>query len=204
MSDVPPPPGDPNRPGDGGQPYPSYPSYPSSSQAPGGPQAGGYGPPPTPEKPQSITYAVYLMLAGAALSLIGLITGLATMSDLKDTIRDSLQNSNPGFTENDLDTAFSIAVTSVVVLGIIGILLWLWMAWKNGQGRGWARVVATVFGGLNILFFLIGLTGAQQTTTSADIINLVSVVIAVIVLVLLWRKESSAYYEGVKASQKMY
>jgi hypothetical protein len=38
-----------------------------------------------------------------------------------------------------------------IVVGIVAVLIWLWIAWKNRAGRNWARVVATVFFGLSCL-----------------------------------------------------
>lgn len=192
----PPPPQDPNGP-EQSSPYPSFPSYPE-----GGMPASGQQAPPPPEKPQSVTYAVYLMIAGSVLSLIGLIVGFATLD--KAGIRDALESSGTSVTQDQVDTAYSVTITAVIVIGIIGILLWLWMAWKNGQGRSWARIVATVLAALNIIFFLMSLTGVQQTTSASLIARIISVLIAIAVLVLLWRGESTRYYEGVKASQKLY
>jgi nitrogen fixation-related uncharacterized protein len=40
-------------------------------------------------------------------------------------------------------------------------------------------------------------------TTLNLIVSLVSLALAVAILVLLWRKESSAYYDAVKAQQRV-
>jgi hypothetical protein len=76
------------------------------------------------------------------------------------------------------------------------------MAWKNGQGRSWARVVATVLGAFNVLGTLGSFTqpGATGVTVTISIVNMV---LAIVILVLLWRKESSSYYAAVTESQKL-
>jgi hypothetical protein len=68
------------------------------------------------------------------------------------------------------------------------------MAVKNGQGRSWARVVATVLGALNILFTLFGLVG--ETATSLTVVmSLISLALAGVILFLLFRPESSRFYD---------
>jgi hypothetical protein len=42
-----------------------------------------------------------------------------------------------------------------------------------------------------------------QLTTLNLLVSLVSVVLAIAIVVLLWRKESSAYYDAVKARQRV-
>jgi hypothetical protein len=37
------------------------------------------------------------------------------------------------------------------VFGLVVIALWLWMAWANGRGRNWARILSTVLFGLATL-----------------------------------------------------
>jgi hypothetical protein len=38
-----------------------------------------------------------------------------------------------------------------IVLSLVAIALWLWMARANGQGRNWARILSTVLFGLATL-----------------------------------------------------
>ena len=68
------------------------------------------------------------------------------------------------------------------------------MAVKNGQGRSWARVVATVLGGLNIVFTLLNLAGGTATTLTV-VSGLVSLVLAGVILYLLYRPESTRFYD---------
>jgi hypothetical protein len=68
------------------------------------------------------------------------------------------------------------------------------MAVKNGQGRSWARVVATVLGALSILFNLFGLAGGGATAASL-VFSLVSLALAAAILFLLYRPESTRFYD---------
>jgi hypothetical protein len=76
------------------------------------------------------------------------------------------------------------------------------MASANGKGRSWARIVATVLGALSVLSLLSSVAQGQLTTLNL-IVSLVSLALAIAILVLLWRKESSAYYDAVKAQQRV-
>jgi hypothetical protein len=149
-----------------------------------------YAPPPDIEQPSSIRLAVRLMLVGAALSAIGV---LLTFTQT-DAIREAVEESDDSLTESQIDTAVSVGVAFAVVTGLIGVGLWVWMSVANGQGKSWARVVATVLGGLNVLGTLFSLVGAGSTALSVAL-GIVGVVLAAVILVLLYRPDASRYYE---------
>ena len=70
------------------------------------------------------------------------------------------------------------------------------MAAANGAGKSWARVVATVLGGLGVLSAIFTITTGTGLTVA---MQLVSLVLAVTILVLLWRPASSAYFQARSA-----
>jgi len=191
-SDMPPtPPG----PEDGQQPTPSYPSYPAYS----GPGDPGPAYPVTPgqavadaPQPPSIVRAVMLMRAGAVLSIVNVLVGLATLGSLKDNIRKQLTD-NGNYTQSNFDTAYHVTIISLVVAGLLGVALWLWMAHTNGNGRKWARVVATALGALSILSFVLVL-GQGQASTLSVVLSALTALLAISILVLLWRRESTEFY----------
>lgn len=191
-SDIPPPP---PGPGDGQQPTPSYPSYPASSGSgepvpayPGTPgQAAANAP-----QPPSIVRAVMLMRAGAVLSIVSLVAGMATSGSLKDNIKKQLED-NGNYTQSNFDTAYNATIATVVVAGVLGVVLWLWMAHTNGKGRKWARVVATALGALSILSFVLVL-GQGQAPALSLVLSAVTALLAIVILVLLWRRESTEFY----------
>ena len=171
----------------------AYPTYPASS-APGS----QWGDPTTaaPEQPSSIRTAVRLMWAGAALSVLSLLVSLLALDSMESRVRRRLTASDTGLTSDDVDGLLGVIVAFAVITALIGVLLWLWMAWKNGQGRSWARVVATVLGGLNLLSSMFAM--ASQPGTLELLLTLANVALAVVILVLLWSKPSSAFYDAVK------
>lgn len=142
------------------------------------------------EQPSTILTAVRLMYLGAVLSLLGV---LLTFTQT-DAIRDAVEDSDSSLTASEVDDLVNITVASAIVAGLIGVGLWVWMAVKNGQGRSWARVVATVLGGLNIVFTLINLAGGTATPLTV-VSGLVSLVLAGVILYLLYRPESTRFYD---------
>ncbi len=198
-------PPEPNQPFGAGQPpYPgAEPPAAAYGAYPTGPAGAPRQAPPAPSQPPSIALAVKLMWVGAALSILSLLYSFTTMGDLKDDLQVELVKNDPDVTQSVIDAVYAVSIAFAVVFGLLGAILWVWMAWKNGQGRSWARILATVFGGLNLLGLLY-----TAGTGSADTLSVVSAVISallgVIVLVLLWRKESSQFYAASAASRRMY
>jgi hypothetical protein len=144
------------------------------------------------ERPEPIRVAVTLMYIGAGLAGLSIVLVLLLMGSLRDQVRDN----NPTFSDSRVDTAVTYGVTIVVVSALIGVALWLWMAHENGAGKLWARTVATVLGVLNIVLTLIRM-GAN--TTGVNILGLVYIALAVAILVLLYRPDSTAYYRAKSA-----
>jgi hypothetical protein len=135
----------------------------------------------------SIVAAVKLMYVGAGLSLLGMLYGLAT----RDEIRDRLAEGDPDMTSSELDRAVNVQTGVTVVVGLSAVGLWLWMAQTNGRGLVWARKVATVLFGLNLIVIVYVLT---QTSGFGVVVNIVSIALAGSILWLLYRKDSNAYY----------
>jgi hypothetical protein len=170
------------------QPGP-YPSYPESA---------GIGPMPSqPPQPPSIRTAVRLMRAGAALSALSLVLTLVTFSSIKSHVRDQLLRNDSTLSTSDVDAAYHVFVASAIIGYLLAIALWLWMAWKNGQGRSWARVVATALGVLNLLSSLLTIASGNALAIS-EVLTVVNLVLAVVILVLLWRRESSDFYAATR------
>lgn len=183
MSEAQPPAGDPEPP-------------PGSSGPWGDPaQQNQWAPPPyqptTPmEQPSTIRTAVRLMWVGAAISAIGIIVAFTQTDELREQIREA----DSSLTADEVDTAVAVGLTFIGVIGVISVGLWLWMAATNGQGKAWARTVATVFGGLNVLFTAFGFFGDQLTPLNV-VFSIIGIALAVAILVLLYRPESNAYYD---------
>jgi len=158
---------------------------------------GGQEPVTSPQgpAPQPVTMAVRLMYAGAALSALEIIIGLTTIGSLKSAIRSQY----PQYSSSQIHAAEVAGVAVAVVIGAIAIGLWLWMAWANGRGKNWARIIATVLFAFNTIDLL---------TLLARPHSAISLVLALLVwlaglgaMFFLWQRESSAYFRAMSGRQ---
>jgi hypothetical protein len=164
-----------------------YQPYPSSGQPPE--------PAERPQPPASVLIAVRFMYAGAIVSAISLVITLATLGNL----RSALHQRNPKLTASQLHTAETAAVAFAVIIGIIGIALWLWLARMSRAGRNWARIIGTVLFALYTLsLFPSLLTGAAAGT----LFSIVPWVIGLGAVVFLWRRESTEYFNASRFQQE--
>ncbi len=161
-----------------------YENYPSAA---GGNQMPEPAPPSAP--PTSVQTAVRLMYAGAVISAISFILGLATISSFKHSLRTKY----PTYTTQHINHLVTAEVAIVVIAGIIGVGLWLWMARMNAKGRNWARITGTVFFGLNTLD-LLGVFARSASAISA-VFGIVIWLVGLAAVIMLWRRDSSAYFK---------
>ncbi len=163
-----------------------YQPYPSSGPAPE---------PVRPEPPASVVMAVRLMYAGAVVSALSLIVGLATLGSL----RTSLRNANPKLTASQLHTLETGFVVALVVFGLIGIGLWVLMALMNKAGKSWARIVASVLFALDTLLLLVGF--ARGGTSAGSLVGILTWLIGLGAIIFLWRRDSSEYFTAMSSPQ---
>ena len=161
-----------------------YQPYPSAGQAP---EPARRAPPP------SVVMAVRLMYAGAVVSAVSLVVGLATVGSL----RTALHKSQPSLTPTQLHDLQTVVVVGSVAVGLISIGLWVWMALMNKAGKSWARIVATVLFGLDTLFLLLGL--ARAGAAASSLVSILTWLIGLGAVILLWRKDSSEYFTAQSA-----
>lgn len=162
-----------------------YQPYPSSGQQP---------PDETqrPPIPNSVQTAVKFMYAGAALSAIELIVGLATIGSLKRAIQQAGQRAGKHYTPTQVHQLEVTSVVFAVIVGVIAIGLWIWMARANQAGHSYARITGTVFFGLSTLFLFLSL--ARPHVGVGLIFNLLVWLAGLGAVILLWRKESGPYF----------
>jgi uncharacterized protein (DUF486 family) len=160
-----------------------------------------------PPAPAPVLNAVKLMYAAAAVSTVTLIISVTLIGDAKAALRTA----NPSLTAaqvRDLNGLITLAIVS----GLVVIALWLWMARANGQGRNWARILATVLFGLATLELIrqypsdqlghLVLGGQVQpvihygsgVTMPALIVPALTWLAGLAAVWLLWRPASSAFF----------
>ncbi len=175
---------------------PPYASAPPPDQGPGSPYATAG----TTTQPQSINQAVMLMRVGAVLSVLSLIAALATIGSIKDMVRQAGVDSGTPMSESTVNTAATAGLVAAVIFGLLGAGLWLWMASANGKGKKWARIVATVFFVVSVLSIVSNLAQGKTPALSL-ILGLVSLVLGAYIIFLLYKKESTAFYDGMAAAR---
>jgi hypothetical protein len=161
---------------------------------PGGSESQTPEPSTRPPIPQSVTRAVQVMYVGAAASLIGIIVDMTTLSSTKAQIikRD------PTWTTTQVNNAEHAAIGIFIIGGLIGAALWVWMAQANKAGKSWARIVSTVLFAIETISVLAG-AAAVASGGAARIYGIVVWLIGLAAVILLWQRQSTAYFKSSSA-----
>lgn len=139
--------------------------------------------------PQSILTAVKLMYAGAAISAISLVISLTDTGGLKSAIKKA----KPAYDAAQVNHLYNQIIEAAIISAVIGILLWVAMAYTNGKGMPWARIVSSVLFAFNTIGLI---TFFRNPETGLSVVFEVLVwVVGLGAIVLLWRPESSAYFK---------
>jgi hypothetical protein len=150
-----------------------------------------------PPAPPPVLTAVKLMYAGAAVSAVELIIGLALIIvDIKAAARGR-------FLGHSLATQKPLIITLWIAFSLVMIALWLWMARANGQGRNWARFLSTVLFGLATLQLRGDFTqpvshtgfGATVLYYGAAALFVAAWLAGAAAVWVLWRPASSAFFK---------
>jgi hypothetical protein len=176
-------------------------------------------PPAAPiERPKTVTYAVIGMWIGALLSVVSSLF-LFTMdtAEMKSQMVTEMEK-QPSYDPSVIDAQemadmfIPIMQIGGAVLGLITLGLWIWMAVMNAKGRNWARITATVLGGLGLLSSLSSIGNmagnaalggmTMPMSTGSVVLAVVNPLLAVAILVLLWLRPSSAYFSSVGAARR--
>lgn len=194
----PPPPGQGGQPGYGGQlNQGDQPSYGGYAPAPGTDDA--YGARQPVARPKAVDTAVKLMYAGAGLWLLNLIVPFLMKGQIEEQVREQLEASGEVVDQSLVDTTLMGSLIFGVVLGLVGVGLWLLHAWANGKGMSWARITGTILGVLSVLSTLLGLVGMGMGIGAGG--NVLSMILSILGLLIslgamwfMWRPENKAFY----------
>ncbi len=135
------------------------------------------------------------MWTGAALAVVEALSGLLTRDRLRVGIEDALHRAGQSVSATTIDTATTVSLVTTMVLGLLGAGLWLLMAWANGRGMSWARILSSVFFAVDAIAFVADLV--QGTTALAGVLSALVLLVGAAAIWLLWRKDSSSFYDAV-------
>lgn len=159
------------------------------------PPQGGYAAPPKPPIPSTVQRAFTLMLVGAGLEVLNVVLSFVFSHQVDQKIQQALDSGT-------VTSSTSVSIASTTTGGILGIGLWIWMAYANKAGKNWARITGTVFFGISCLGILGDLIivaamakwiGGLAYLLVAE--NVIGWVIGLLVVILLWKQESTAYFK---------
>lgn len=173
--------------------YPGMPPYP-----------GGVGTPPRPPLPESVRRAFALMLVGAGLSLAGAVVSAVQIG----SIRAAFEKGLPGDAPDVINSLVAAAIIGAVVAAVVEVGLWLWMAFAAKAGKHYARVVGTVFFGVNAAGTVFGTVGfavtehdgaksstfATSDTAVGQGVSWLVLLVGLAAVILLWQKSSGQFF----------
>jgi len=148
-------------------------------------------------QPPSLRNAVRLMWVGAGVAALGTILTVALSSKIKTEILSEVTRNNAiarshgsaVYTVAQLHTVANVAFVAFIIGGIIGVLLWAWMAWANNRGSGWARIVASVLFALITIEVFVSL----RRVSIPIVFILLEWLLGLVAVVLLWRRTTTAF-----------
>jgi hypothetical protein len=160
----------------------------------------------SPAPPATVRRAVRFMQVGAAGSALSLIFSVIGSFSLKSNMMsaDAAKLKDHQITASQISSTATALIIYTIIVGLISIGLWLWMARTNEAGRSWARITASVLFGLWSIYTysVIGELHGGVTITATLIVSLVLIialwVVGVATIFQLWRPASTAYFKANK------
>jgi len=154
--------------------------------------------------PLPVRRAVRLMQAGAVASAVSLIFTVIGSFSLKSNMMsaNAAKLKDHQITASQISNTATALIIYTIVIGLVSVGLWLWMARKNEEGRTWARITASVFFGLWSLYTysVLGELHGGVTVTGTLIVSLILILalwlIGAVTIFQLWRPTSTAYFKS--------
>jgi len=158
--------------------------------------------PPAPPAP--VQRAVRLMQAGAVVSTLSLIFTVIGSFSLKHNMMtaNAQKLADHQVTASQISSTATGLIVYTIIIGLVSIGLWLWMARMNEAGRRWARITASAFFALWSLYTysVRGELHGGVTVTGTLVVSLILIlalwVIGAVTVFYLWRPASTAYFKA--------
>jgi len=148
---------------------------------------------PAAPRPRAVRAAVTLMLAGAAAELATMITVVVTSGAVRAAVAARYPAAAHG-------VMVHLAIDMAAAPLAIG--MWLWLAWANGKGDDWARMISAACFGLVTLSVLAALAQDAAIFAPADLTGAAVVwAIGLVSVVLIFTPAAGRYYRPQLARQ---
>jgi hypothetical protein len=171
-----------------------YQPYPGGDQPPQQYGQSAQSAQPAMAAPPSVARAVQLMYIGAAASLVGIIVDLLARHSLRSYLADHATRNGKALTATQVTNTYHVELAALVVAGLIGVGLWIWMARSCQAGKNWARITSTVFFAIETISALTAVAGAGGAG-AGRFYGILVWLIGLAVIILLWQRASSAYFK---------
>jgi hypothetical protein len=167
-----------------------YQAYPSGDQPPAPHGLAG-----SPPVPRPVATAVRVMYGGAWASVIGIVIDLVAVHSLQARLVTMTNANGTRLTPAQVTQQEHLAIGSLIVMGVVAIGLWVWMARSNRDGKSWARTVSTVIFGIATLGVIgdANASSALAGTIETRIWGIVVWLIGLVAVILLWRPGTAGY-----------
>jgi hypothetical protein len=148
---------------------------------------------PAMPRPRSVRVAVKLMLAGAAAELAAMIITISTLGSVRAAVA-----------ARDASALQDVHLHQVTDIGVapVAIGLWLWLAWANGRGQDWARLLSAACFALISLSLITALAQDAAAFAPANMIaGAVVWTLGLSSLALIFTPAAGRYYRPQPAQQ---
>ena len=152
------------------------------------PYAGVWAPVDRGPTPTTVRIALVLMLLGALAALVGVVVTLTSI----DHIRGLFEATVPKLDPDEVRGATMVSVIQQVVFNVVRAAVWVVLAVFVRQGRGWARVVATLVAVLGIALTLRGIGGGEDLAPM--VVGWVQIACGALAVILIWLPPSMAWF----------
>ena len=169
-----------------GQAYGYQPAQPSGYSYPGSPAGAGQSKGPAPRE---VVIGFWLIIAAGVLSLINnLITSFRLPEVLTSSQMESLRDANV-----DIQDAGGFVVWFSVVMSIIGLGIYVLLAWFILKGHNWARILGTVFAAFSVVGLLVSFP--VYVLSLLGWLSILSSLAGIAGIVMLYLRPSIPYFQ---------
>jgi hypothetical protein len=143
-----------------------------------------------PTAPPEVTIAFWLYIATAAINLFSLIVALVSLGSSRAEIQRQITVQGIQLSGSGLNAILAIAITVLVIVGIVSVAAYVVFPYFMRRGANWARIVLLIITALSV-FGILGSYG----------LGAARFVVPAIATLLIFLKPANEYFRAVTASK---